>query len=409
MSLPRIALVGLGGYANFYISALLDAPERDFEFVAGIDPYAQNADHPVRKRLAQHDIPYVADLSEALEAHVADLYCLCTPIHLHAEQTAKILQSGASVLCEKPAASVVQDVDAMIAADQAATGFCAIGFQWSFSSAIQRLKQDILAGRWGAPRRLRSLIGWPRAASYYARNNWAGAQKDRQGNWVLDSPVANATAHFLHNSLYVLGETMTSSAIPDTLTAELYRANPIENFDAAAIHCTTAAGVDIHFYTAHCVDEWHDVEWIYEFEQGTIQYNGDPSHPESKQIIGETTQGERIVYGSPEKESAHKIWHCLDALSQEQPIACGPLAARAQVLCVNAAQESMPKIINLPNLEQKEHQGSVLTYDRHVLKDWMQCFERGCQPSDLGLDRVYRPGLPVDLRQYEAFPQKALP
>ena len=40
--------------------------------------------------------------------------------------------------------------------------------------------------------------------------------------------------------LYVLGKTPDTSAQPHSVTAELYRANPIENYDTAAIRCTTA-------------------------------------------------------------------------------------------------------------------------------------------------------------------------
>ena len=42
------------------------------------------------------------------------------------------------------------------AARTAATGvFVAIGFQWSFSRAVQALKRDVMAGVLGKPKRLR--------------------------------------------------------------------------------------------------------------------------------------------------------------------------------------------------------------------------------------------------------------
>ena len=106
----------------------------------------------------------------------------------------------------------MQDVDAMIAADSQAAGFCAIGFQWSFSSAIQALKHDILAGRWGAMRQMKTIIGWPRSHAYYGRNDWAGQIRSATGQLVLDSPIANATAHFLHNCFMCL--VMMYAAVP---------------------------------------------------------------------------------------------------------------------------------------------------------------------------------------------------
>ena len=37
----------------------------------------------------------------------------------------------------------------------------AIGYQWSFSDAIQKLKADVIAGIFGKPRRLKTLVLWP--------------------------------------------------------------------------------------------------------------------------------------------------------------------------------------------------------------------------------------------------------
>ena len=75
------------------------------------------------------------------------------------------------------------------------------------------------------------------------------------------------------------------------MIAECYRANDIETYDAAAIHARSTTGVEIFFYTAHCVDELHEVEWVYEFEQGKVTYNANPNQPNCGQIIGYLTDG----------------------------------------------------------------------------------------------------------------------
>ena len=127
----------------------------------------------------------------------------------------------------------------------------AIGYQWSFSPAIQRLKGDIAAGVFGAPKRLKTIVLWPRDETYYSRNRWAGKQRDEAGNPIFDSPVSNACAHYLHNMLYVLGDAVDRSAIPSRVSAELYRAHPIENYDTAALRCWTDRGVEILFIVSH--------------------------------------------------------------------------------------------------------------------------------------------------------------
>jgi hypothetical protein len=65
--------------------------------------------------------------------------------------------------------------------------------------------------------------------AYYQRSFWSGRIKDDNGNWILDSVASNATAHYIHNMFYVLGNEVDKSAVPVEVAAELYRANNIEN------------------------------------------------------------------------------------------------------------------------------------------------------------------------------------
>ena len=217
-----IVLSGLGGYGLCYLEGLLDQPDDGrFRLVAGVDPAPQNC-----KRLADLEarrVPVYPSLEEFYRVGRADLAVLSSPIHQHCRQTCLALAHGSHVLCEKPAAATVQDVDRMIRARDEARKSVAIGYQWSFSTPIQRLKRDILAGEFGAPRRLRSVCLWPRDEVYYTRNDWAGRQRAADGSWILDSPVNNAMAHDLHNMLYLLGPSIDRSAQPVEIVAELYR------------------------------------------------------------------------------------------------------------------------------------------------------------------------------------------
>ena len=168
---------------------------------------------------------------------------IVTPIHLHAEHTCFALRNGANVLCEKPLAGTLIDALAMHEAQREASErggpFTAIGYQWSFSQAVQSLKRAILSGSLGRPVRMRTMVHQPRPIGYFRRNDWAGRIRTPDGHSVFDSPVNNASAHFLHNMFYLLGATRETSATPAWVQAELYRANAIENYDTAALRCRT--------------------------------------------------------------------------------------------------------------------------------------------------------------------------
>jgi hypothetical protein len=61
----------------------------------------------------------------------------------------------------------------------------------------------------------------------------------------MDSPASNALAHFLHLSLFFLGAGFHESAQPTSVSAELYRANRIENYDTCNLQFTVTPNVPL--------------------------------------------------------------------------------------------------------------------------------------------------------------------
>ncbi len=188
----KVALVGAGGYGQYYANELLNNHQDRIQLVGVIDPFVERSPYVDAFRAGR--IPLYNDLSDFFQASTAQLVCIASPIQLHAEQTIMALEHGASVLCEKPLCATIQDARRMAEADAQASGFAAIGYQWSFSPAIQSLKADILNGTLGRPVRLKSRVYWPRTNAYYSRNRWAGRINLDDGAWVLDSPAGNAAA-----------------------------------------------------------------------------------------------------------------------------------------------------------------------------------------------------------------------
>lgn len=123
----------------------------------------------------------------------------------------------------------------MLVAERQYCKFIAIGYQWSFSDAIQALKQDILDGILGAPISMKTAISWPRNFAYYRRGGGWGGKIAKDGVTVLDSIASNACAHYLHNMLFLLGSSMEESALADSIEADCLRANNIETFDTCAL------------------------------------------------------------------------------------------------------------------------------------------------------------------------------
>jgi predicted dehydrogenase len=279
----------------------------------------------------------------------------------------------------------------MSAARDRADRLVAVGYQWSFSVAIQRLKHDVLSGVYGEPKRLKTLVLWPRGRSYYNRNSWAGRRRTEDGRPVFDSPLNNATAHYLHNMLYVLGEATDRSVVPTHVTAELYRANEIENFDTAALRCVVPNGAELLFYTTHASRELFGPVFEYEFEKGTVHYGAE------RDVIGRFPDGRERSYGNPDAEPYRKLEQTLDAVARREATRCGIEAATSQVLCVDAAQRSSDITDFPPTCVRTVHEGeqeriSVQGLDATLKK----CYDRCTMPSEEDVEWA-RPGRCVEL------------
>jgi len=394
-----IVLVGIGGYGNTYVSALLDKTDPATFTIAGVvDPFADRS--PRIADLKARGLPFFDTLSEFYSAHVADLAVISSPIHLHTPQTCEALSNGSAVLCEKPLGATIQEVRHMIQARDKAELFVGIGYQWSFSAAIQSLKQDILDGHLGKPLRLKTLVLWPRNEAYYGRNNWAGAMQDDQQNWILDSPVNNATAHYLHNMFYVIGSAMDRSAVPLQVQAELYRANNITNYDTAAARVRTAQGAEILFYASHAVEQTRGPEFVYEFEKATVRFPGADAG-----IVAAFTDASMKEYGNPNQDVATKLWDAMKAVRGEKQIVCGPEAAGMQTLCMNGMQESASPITDFPEnlIETKGESGKRFTYVSGLDTALTRAFETNSLPGEMGVPWAVG-GKPFELQNYTDFP-----
>lgn len=398
-----VAMVALGGYGNSYLAELFNASaEHNARFVAGIDP------NPVACRFLdtfkETGVPIYPDLDSFYAASSADLVVLSPPIHLHLPFVQKALAHGSHVLCEKPVTATVQDAWMMAEAQRKANRLVGIGYQWSFSPAVQTLKRDVMDGVLGRPLRLRTKVFWPRGDSYYGRNTWAAKLRAPNGAWILDSPAHNATAHYLHNCFYVLGATRETSAWPVDVQAELYRANPVENYDTAAIRCHTEAGVEILFYTAHPVTNNIGPIFSYEFENAEVLYQ---AYTDS--ILAHFRDGSVKDYGNPyDGQIENKLWQAVDAVRTGAPMACSIEGAIPEVMCTNGAQESMWEIAEFPKAMLRTRldveRDDRLTWVEGLQETFEACYDRGVLPSEMETVPWAKPGDLIDLRDYREFP-----
>jgi predicted dehydrogenase len=255
-----------------------------------------------------------------------------------------------------------------------------IGYQWSYSDAIQALKRDLVGGRYGRPLRLATLCAWPRDMAYYRRNSWAGRLRDRDsGAWVLDSPANNAMAHFLHNAFFLLGPAMAQSALPAAVTAELARAYPIESADTAACRAITDSGCEVLFLASHATERAIEPRFHLECERGTVACGAS-----GRRITGTTRDGAITDYGDPDAgPQFRKLFAAIDRAAHPGLDVCGIEAAAAQTACVVAMHESARDIAAFhPLLRRGDPDGRLVVSG--LAEDLLRCYQSSVLPSEIG-------------------------
>jgi xylose dehydrogenase (NAD/NADP) len=98
----------------------------------------------------QWEIPHAFGSYQALlDSDLVDAVYISLPNHLHAEWSIRALQAGKHVLCEKPLAISVEEVDQMIAASQSSGKILAEAFMYLHHPQTLTARQWLLDGNLG--------------------------------------------------------------------------------------------------------------------------------------------------------------------------------------------------------------------------------------------------------------------
>lgn len=383
--MPTIVLIGIGGYGTLYVDEILrDADGGLCELVGVVDPAAEAS--PRYETLVGRGIPIYQTPEAFFEEHTADICCIAAPIQFHTPYTLLAMQYGCHVVCEKPLSGDWRDGLLLDAIADKEYKFVISGYQWSHSAAILALKRDILDGKFGAPKHLKTRVLWPRAQSYFKRGSgWAGKRYAADGTPIFDSVANNAAAHYLHNMLFVLGDRIDRAAMPVSVDAELLRVNPIENFDSCVLRMKLESGADALFIASHSTKENINPVFSYEFEHGTVTFSQD----EKTGIVAVFDDGSTKNYGDPFADQMNKVRYAIAACDKspyDRELPCTAMTALPHARTI-AAIADVP-IVDVPDsLTETVMTGADKNDPQRVvagLKDALcACYEKGCMLSEL--------------------------
>ena len=338
---------------------------------------------------------------------LVDLIGLPVGIPLHADMVIQALQAGYHVHVEKPLAVTVQQVRAIQQAERDAGRWVAVGYQFIYSPTIQWLRDKLRSGALGRLRTAISTVGWPRSASYYQRNAWAGALR-LGAAWALDGPATNATAHYLNNLLYLAGSGEGGRSIIASVRAELYRAKPIPSYDTAAIEILTTESSRLIHLTTHATDETQEPVMELDCEGGQVHWE---ARPDSAVITYADGRQERFANPAPHEVHNLPFQQVARVVAGAEPRPlCGTAESADQVLAINLAFESGGGIHVVPEAHRQAltaEDGSELVVIPGMAQALRRAHAERALFADLALPWA-RPGTLVAASDYVSFPSAQL-
>jgi predicted dehydrogenase len=248
----RFGLIGVGGIGSYHRTAIQGLESAGMgRLIAVADPWIQRL-ATQKADLEARGVRWHLDYRDMLrEEAELDAVVIATPIPFHYEMTLACIKRGLAIHLEKPPVPLIQQLDALIAADAKRT--VSVGFQYIGSHCTQELKRLITEGNLGQLREIRAAACWPRSDKYYARANWAGRMMLDSAP-VFDGPATNALAHLIQNIMFLAGEGRDDFAEPVEVQGELYRARPIESYDTACMRGRFATGTEFSVTVTHATE-----------------------------------------------------------------------------------------------------------------------------------------------------------
>jgi predicted dehydrogenase len=208
----RVAIIGTGSIADAHLYAYSKVTERA-QVVLVSDIAADRA----QRAAERFGVPNICgDYREVLNRGDIDAVSVCTPPFLHAEISSACLRAGKHVLCEKPVAATLAELDAIERAETESGKVFSGVFQWRFGRGARQMRMLIDEGRLG-----RLTLGiaetlWFRDHPYYDDVAWRGKWLQECGGVTVSQAI-----HAIDCLAWFLGEPVSVFAQAGTFRAKV--------------------------------------------------------------------------------------------------------------------------------------------------------------------------------------------
>lgn len=261
----RAAIIGTGAVAHLHAQAIALDPLAELVACANRNPERRTAFAEAYGVTGRY-----ADLADLLAHETIDVVHLCTPPDLHREQTLQAVAAGVHVVCEKPPALSLAELDDMQGAcDDAGLAFGII-FQQRTGTAAAHVRDLLRTGRLGRPLLAQCETLWYRGDDYYAVD-WRGSWASEGGGTTLGHGIhqMDLLAHLLGDWQEISAQTWRlarDTAMEDASTATILFANGVVATATSSTLCPREtshvrvdcerATIEVEHLYGHSVASW---------------------------------------------------------------------------------------------------------------------------------------------------------
>jgi UDP-N-acetyl-2-amino-2-deoxyglucuronate dehydrogenase len=189
-------IIGCGVIAPWHADSVVDSAYADLVAVCDVDEEKGKA---FAERYG--GAAFYGDYRQMLREGGLDAVSICTPSGLHSEMTVAAAEAGVHVLCEKPMAITVPQMDAMMEAAQKAGIKLGIIFQRRTYETTRIVREAVQSGVLGQMTLADAYLKYYRSPAYYASADW-------RATWALDGGGAlmNQGVHGIDVLVWVMGD-----------------------------------------------------------------------------------------------------------------------------------------------------------------------------------------------------------
>jgi predicted dehydrogenase len=189
-------IIGCGVIAPWHADSVVQSEHTDLVAVCDIDDEKGNA---FAKRYG--GVTFYQDYQRMLTEGGVEVVSICTPSGLHSEMTIAAAKAGVHVLCEKPMAITVPQLDAMMGAVSKAGIKLEVIFQRRTYEISKRVREAVRSGLLGQMTLGDAYLKYYRSPAYYKSADW-------RATWELDGGGAlmNQGVHGIDLLLWIMGD-----------------------------------------------------------------------------------------------------------------------------------------------------------------------------------------------------------